>query len=48
MSNEQQNAPSAAPASASTPAAALGNPRRKKALTILAGVVVVAGLGWGA
>jgi membrane fusion protein, multidrug efflux system len=46
MSNEQQNAPSAAPASA--PAAPMGNPRRKKALTILAGVVVVAGLGWGA
>jgi membrane fusion protein, multidrug efflux system len=44
MSNEQQNAPSAAPASA----APMGNPRRKKALTILAGVVVVAGLGWGA
>jgi membrane fusion protein, multidrug efflux system len=39
MSNEQQTAPSAAP---------VGNPRRKKALTILAGVVVVAGLGWGA
>jgi membrane fusion protein, multidrug efflux system len=46
MSNEQQNAPSAGPAPA--PAAPLGNPRRKKALTILAGVVVVAGLGWGA
>jgi membrane fusion protein, multidrug efflux system len=46
MSNEQQNAPSAAPAPATAPA--MGNPRRKKALTILAGVVVVAGLGWGA
>ena len=37
MNNEPQNAP-AAPA---------GNPRRKKALTVLAGVVVVGGLGWG-
>jgi membrane fusion protein, multidrug efflux system len=44
MSNEQQNAPSAAPASA----APQGNPRRKKALTGLAAAVVVAGLGWGA
>jgi membrane fusion protein, multidrug efflux system len=48
MSNEQQNAPSGAPAPAPAPAPAMGNPRRKKALTILAGVVVVAGLGWGA
>jgi membrane fusion protein, multidrug efflux system len=46
MSNEQQNAPSAAPASA--PSAPQGNPRRKKALTGLAAAVVVAGLGWGA
>jgi membrane fusion protein, multidrug efflux system len=46
MSNEQQNAPSAAPVSA--PAAPQGNPRRKKALTGLAAAVVVAGLGWGA
>src|SRR5438105_1623186 len=44
MSNEQQNAP-VAPVAA---AASVGNPRRKKALTMLAGVVAVAGLGWGA
>src|SRR5437868_14949530 len=44
MSNEQQNAP-AAPVAAAAP---VGNPRRKKALTMLAGVVAVAGLGWGA
>jgi membrane fusion protein, multidrug efflux system len=37
MNNEPKNA--------SAPA---GNPRRKKALTALAGVVAVAGLGWGA
>jgi membrane fusion protein, multidrug efflux system len=42
MSNEQQNAAPAAPA------APVGNPRRKKALTGLAAAVVVAGLGWGA
>ena len=38
MSNDTQNAP----------AALVGNPRRKKALTIVAGVVAVAGIGWGA
>ncbi|CAN5522921.1 EmrA/EmrK family multidrug efflux transporter periplasmic adaptor subunit [soil metagenome] len=43
------NAPqsSASPASAS-PAVPAGNPKRKKALTALASVVVVAGLGWAA
>ncbi|MBH2018345.1 MAG: efflux RND transporter periplasmic adaptor subunit [Burkholderiales bacterium] len=43
------NAPqsSAFPASAS-PAAPAGNPKRKTALTALASVVVVAGLGWAA
>jgi len=39
MSNETHNP---------SPAATAGNPRRKKALTILATVVGVAGLGWGA
>jgi membrane fusion protein (multidrug efflux system) len=38
MSNDTQNAP----------VAPVGNPRRKKALTIVAGVVAVAGIGWGA
>ena len=38
MNNEPQNAP-AAPA---------GNPRRRKALTALVGVLAVAGAGWGA
>jgi len=38
MSNDTQNA-------AADP---VGNPRRKKALTMVAGVVAVAGIGWGA
>ncbi|MDB5870592.1 MAG: HlyD family efflux transporter periplasmic adaptor subunit [Ramlibacter sp.] len=41
MSNETQNAPAAAATTA-------GNPRRKKALTALAGTVAVVGLAWGA
>src|SRR3954470_18038230 len=53
---ESSNAPatsSASPTSAPAPAAApasapAGNPKRKKALTALAAVVAVAGLGWGA
>jgi membrane fusion protein, multidrug efflux system len=40
MSNEQQTPPVAPMAN--------GNPRRRRALTALAAVVVVAGLGWGA
>ncbi|ROZ71569.1 efflux RND transporter periplasmic adaptor subunit [Ramlibacter sp. WS9] len=39
VSNEQQQ---------SAPAAPAGNPRRRKALTAIAAVVGVAGLGWGA
>lgn len=52
---ESSNAPaqSASPTPTATPAAApapapAGNPKRKKALTALAAVVVVAGLGWAA
>ena len=39
-----QSAPLASPSTSSEP----GNPKRKKALTALASVVVVAGLGWAA
>ena len=51
--NAPQSTPSAAatpaPVAASAPAnAPAGNPKRKKALTALASVVVVAGLGWAA
>ena len=47
------NAPKSTPSAAATPApvaatAPAGNPKRKKALTALASVVVVAGLGWAA
>ena len=51
------NAPQSTPSAATTPApvaasasanAPAGNPKRKKALTALASVVVVAGLGWAA
>ena len=45
-------APSTAPTSAATapakPLPPAGNPQRKKALTLLAGVLLVAGIGWGA
>ena len=47
-SNPSANASSNAPAAAVSPAKAPGNPKRKKALTALAAVVVLAGLGWGA
>jgi membrane fusion protein, multidrug efflux system len=48
---ESSNSPAATSPIASSqatasPAAPAGNPRRKKALTVLAGVVVVAGLSW--
>ncbi len=43
--NAPQSSPSSAPASAPVPPPA-DNPRRKKALTALASVVVLAGLGW--
>ena len=51
--NAPQSTPSAAatpaPVAASVPAnAPAGNPKRKRALTALASVVVVAGLGWAA
>jgi membrane fusion protein (multidrug efflux system) len=36
------------PAASATPAAAAGNPQRKKALITIASVVVLAGLGWAA
>ncbi len=43
------NAPQTAPAGATAaPAAPAGNPKRKKALTAVAAVVVIGGLGWGA
>ena len=47
------NAPQSTPSAAAMPApvaatAPAGNPKRKKALTALASVVVVAGLGWAA
>ena len=40
------NAPQAPAIEASAAAKAPGNPKRKKALIVLASVVVVAGLGW--
>ena len=44
MNDTTQSAPLASPSTTSKP----GNPKRKKALTALASVVVVAGLGWAA
>ena len=45
MNAPQSSSPSLAQTTAASPE---GNPKRKKALTVLASVVVVAGLGWAA
>ncbi|MCW2313552.1 HlyD family efflux transporter periplasmic adaptor subunit [Rhodoferax antarcticus] len=42
------DSPSDSPSTPSEPEASSANPKRKKGLTILAGVVAVAGLGWAA